>query len=79
MKSIIRFLLIFCGIGTNMFTISLIHDEVGLLFGMFIVVSNTLALTWAVVLREVFGWDNCANSVPQKSVQQNVNVLEDVA
>lgn len=58
MKSLIRLLLIISGIGTNIFTLSLIHDQVSMIFAMFLGISNTLALTWAVTLREVFGWDN---------------------
>ncbi len=58
MKSFIRLLLIISGISTNLFTASLIVDEFGYFISAFLVVSNMLALTWAVVLREVFGWDN---------------------
>ncbi len=57
MKSLIRLLLIFCGIATNLYTMYLIHDSISIPLQMFLGISNMLALTWAVVLREVFGWD----------------------
>jgi len=57
MKSLIRLLLIICGISTNIYTISLLHGSVNTFVLMFLGISNMLALTWAVVLREVFGWD----------------------
>ncbi len=58
MKSLIRLLLIICGISTNIYTISLLIDSINIGLLLFLAISNTLALTWAVVLREVFGWDN---------------------
>lgn len=58
MKSFIRSLLITSGVVTNIYTISLIHDQVNMFFGLYLVISNTLALTIAVLLREVWGWDN---------------------
>lgn len=57
MKSLIRLLLIICGMSTNIYTLYLLHDSINILLQMFLVISNTLALTWAVILREVFGWD----------------------
>ena len=74
MKSFISSILIISGFSTNIYTAYLLSQmDINILLKFFIVLSNTLALTWAVVLavvlREVFGLDNFGWDNPGRRVK----------